>query len=487
MLFHTPAFIVFLIVVFTLWSLTPRAWYREVIILLASLFFYGFWDVRFLPLLVGVWVLTWLTINRMHAAPDGSRKRAMFSILGVVLLLAILAIFKYVGFFGDVFGGREQLAALELLPANLLDSVAPLGLSFVTFQAIGLIVDYRRGELTEAPGLFATGRFLTFFPQLIAGPIERYTHLAPQLEGKALAQQPPIDRRIATGLTLFAIGFFRKAVGDLLGFYTDPIFDDIGNAEPHLVMLGLLGFTLQIYFDFAGYSEMARGIGRLFGVDLAINFRAPYFARNIQDFWRRWNMTLSFWFRDYLYIPLGGSRLGVPRHVLNLFVTMTLCGLWHGAAINFVVWGALHAIFQSVLVLKRLALPRRRERGAATTPADWISSVGARILTLLCVIYAWMFFRIRSAEDLWIAHEKLGAFFLDPIIGAVNLPLMVLIGCCFALDGWIERRGDYVTPLGQAIGHRRLIVWGLLSAVLICAGALILSVMPARVFIYFEF
>jgi D-alanyl-lipoteichoic acid acyltransferase DltB (MBOAT superfamily) len=345
---------------------------------LASLAFYGWWDIRYLPLLLGSVLFNW---RLSQALPTATGRQGSLLALGVGLNLALLAVFKYLHFVANTalwLGGSEwRLAALLL----------PLGISFFTFQQIAYLVEVRRGHYPPArlgPYLL----FVAFFPQLIAGPIVQYAHLAPQFAQQR--RDEPVYGNLAIGLTFFVVGLFKKLVlADGIGPRVDELFAAVeAGASLSLIEAWalLLGFAMQLYFDFSGYSDMAIGLARMFGILLPVNFLSPYKATDIADFWRRWHITLSSFLRDYLYIPLGGSRGGQLATARNLFLTMLLGGLWHGAGWTFVVWGALHGVF--------LAVHQAFRVWAGPRPPGF----AGRVLTFLCVAAALAFFRATSVE-----------------------------------------------------------------------------------------
>ncbi|MGX7706751.1 MBOAT family O-acyltransferase [Methylobacterium sp. Gmos1] len=333
-----------------------------------SFAFYGWWDWRFVPLLAGSIALNWLAGEAWRRG-----RRADVLTLAIVLDLGLLGVFKYLGFFAGladaVTGASVPLVSLAL----------PLGISFFTFQHIAYLVDLRRGK-AEPMGLAEYAVYVAFFPRVIAGPLVRPSEIVGQLR----APEPDSADRAARGLMLLTAGLTKKVfLGDGLGTYVDPIWSAAaagGQLDFAAAMQATIGYALQLYFDFSGYTDMALGLALLFGIVLPENFRAPYRAASIQDFWRRWHITLSLFLRDYLYIPFGGSRHGLPRQLLALFATMALGGLWHGAGLTFVAWGAAHGIALGLHVLWRRAGLRLPEA------AGWLA-------TFAFVCLAWVLFR----------------------------------------------------------------------------------------------
>ena len=379
---------------------------RMWLLIVASFVFYGYWDLRLVPLLAGSICANWLFAR----AFAGGKGRFLVA-AGVGLNLAVLGLFKYADFFsaslGGVFGWHHQPWGIAL----------PLGISFFTFQQISYLVDRRRGQ---APlyGFSEFALFISFFPQLIAGPIVRHNEIVHQY---ALdPRREGLDERLSRGLVLFVLGLAKKTlIADGLARVSDPLYAAAGMGES----LGLAeawaaagAFGLRIYFDFSGYSDMAIGLGLLFGFTLPLNFNAPYRADSIRDFWRRWHMTLSRFLRDYLYIPLGGSRHGRARMVAALMLTMLLGGLWHGAAWTFVAWGGIHGValaVQHAWSARGHRLPR---------PLAWL-------LTMLVVFFAWVMFRAEgfaAAADIWWA--MVGARGLEAAVGVTDAWLIAVAG-----------------------------------------------------------
>ncbi len=347
MLFNSIDFLFFLPVVLAIYyCLNLRA--QNVWLLLASWFFYGYWDWRFLSLL---WISTVVDFycgrGIQNAASEVQKKRLLM--VSLFTNLSILGFFKYFNFFVDsavsvlgMFGIASPGIALHIL--------LPMGISFYTFQTMAYTIDVYRGRQKATNSILNFALYVSYFPQLVAGPIERAGHLIPQLETRRRVGA----RRIADGLILILIGFFKKiAVADVVAVGANQIFSDPGQYNGFTLLLGVYLFAVQIYCDFSGYTDIARGTSKLIGIDLMENFQSPYFSSSITEFWRRWHISLSAWLRDYLYIPLGGNRHGTFNTYRNLMLTMLLGGLWHGASWNFVIWGGLHGLY---LVVHKLGM-----------------------------------------------------------------------------------------------------------------------------------
>lgn len=359
---------------------SPRA--GILVLVAASLFFYGAWRPLYL-VLFGASIAGNYGLGLLMADP---RRRRAIGLAGVAANLALLVYFKYAGFLAD------NIAALTGTVLPFADIVLPIGISFFTFQQIAYLVDVMRGAPVERDAVSYV-LFVSFFPHLIAGPLVHHAEMIPQFKRGRTARSAVLAAR---GGAIFAAGLFKKVViADTLAQFASPVFahaDGGGAVTAGWAWLATLAYTQQIYFDFSGYSEMAIGLGLLFGIRLPVNFRSPYQARSIIDFWRRWHITLSRFLRDYLYIPLGGNRLGAPRRYLNLMITMLLGGLWHGAGWTFLIWGGLHGTYLCAnhLWQGRRAEPRPVERPSRIVSGlSWVATFGA-------VVLAWVFFRAAS-------------------------------------------------------------------------------------------
>jgi alginate O-acetyltransferase complex protein AlgI len=356
-------------------------------LLLTSICFYGYWDIRFLPLLLGSIVFNWLLSRTLN-----STNRHWLITIGVGFNLLLIGIFKYL----DFFAGSLYYLVDEPFSAYAL--VLPLGISFFTFQQISYLVDRSRGDTHSYP-LLDYALYVIFFPQLIAGPIVRHNEIIPQFKKSPL--RPDIYHHIGAGLLLFTLGLIKKTLlADRLAETATPLFDRAAIGD--VLTLGeswaaSTSYSLQLYFDFSGYSDMAIGLALMMGFTLPINFNAPYRAASIQEFWRRWHMTLSRFLRDYLYIPLGGNRHGVNRLLIALMLTMLLGGLWHGAGWTFVIWGSLHGV----------ALVFNRVWGSRGLAMSW--TLGWTF-TLVFLLFSWVVFRADSISTAWSIWQSMLGF-----------------------------------------------------------------------------
>lgn len=381
MLFNSAFFLFLFLPVVVLgyyaWRAHARYTAAEVWLLGGSMVFYAAWDVHNLPLLLASLVVNYALGHRLHQAPQ-----RRWLIVGLVLNLALLGFYKYADFF------LRELNTLAGTDFALFAVALPLGISFFTFQQIAYLLDRYHGRERAGGGALRYANFVCFFPQLVAGPIVQYRELVPQFAPLA-RPRPELSVVAATGLFLFSVGLFKKVViADRLAPWADRAFADAQALGFFDAWTAALAYTLQIYFDFSAYSDMAIGLGLLFGLHLPHNFLSPYQAANISVFWRRWHITLGRFLRDYLYIPLGGSRQQLPRTVAALVVTLLLGGLWHGAAWTFVAWGGLHGAYLATYHLWR--------RGGWRLPRGL-----AWGLTFLAVVFAWVLFRAASFADAW--------------------------------------------------------------------------------------
>lgn len=393
MLFHSLAFAVFLPLVWTLYWLLRDTKQQNALLLVASLVFYGWWDPRFLLLLGFSILIDYVVALRIEAARDRGVRGKPWIVLSVVTQIGLLGVFKYYDFF--IESGLPIWNALGWRP-DLLHVVLPVGISFYTFQTLSYTIDVYRGKFAARRSLLDVATYVCFFPQLVAGPIERASALLPQFERSRRLD----GEGVRNGVMLIAVGFFKKMVlADGIAPVVDAIYRDAssGAIRPEHVLLGCTAFILQIYGDFSGYSDIARGVARLFGIRLSVNFRQPYLARRFAEIFDRWHISLSTWLRDYLFISLGGSRGTSPATLRNLFITMVVAGLWHGAAWTFAIWGT---VIGALLVIDRL-LP-------LGDSARW--SWPAQGLGILVTFQLWclagVFFR---APDLATAFAMLGS------------------------------------------------------------------------------
>ncbi len=464
MLFNSLQFAVFFLCVLALHRAAPPA-RRNGLLLGASLFFYFCWIPAYLVLLIAEASINYVLLRRMAA----SRRPGVWLTASVVTSLGVLAAFKYGVFFA------LDVAPLLGLSLPVPDLILPLGISFYTFQMIALATDTYRGRIEAVAHYRDYLLFVVFFPQLVAGPIVRGSELLPQIRQGGETNR----ERSRRGAWLLGAGAFKKIVlGDfLLGPFVDFAFDNPAGAAAPIRLLGLYSFAFQIYFDFSGYTDMARGIALLLGFELPRNFLEPYLSRNPSEFWRRWHITLSRWLRDYLYIPLGGNREGQARLFANLLITMTLGGLWHGAGWNFVIWGMLHGVLlvgHRLIVGPPSSLPARE-----AAPRDAL-----RVLALFhSVGLLWVFFRCATPHD---AMDYLGTLFTGDYTTGWPIAQVLIVMLCAGLqvlERFARKRGPALrarleTRPGGAIEGA---VFGVILALAFWLGG------AGEAFIYFQF
>lgn len=393
MLFNSLIFAVFLPVVLGVYWLLHRSlrWQNRWL-LAVSYLFYGWWDWRYFFLIAGCSAVNFAAGWIIGETDRRWLRRTMLTLCCVVCL-GVLGLFKYYNFFVDSFAALFASVGIEWHPL-VLNLMLPVGISFFTFQALSYTIDVALGKLKPTHSVVDFFVFISFFPQLVAGPIERATNLLPQFQKPR--RFDPDDAM--HGICLLLYGLFKKmVVADTLSLYVDKVFENPALYDSLTCIIGACFFAIQIYCDFSGYSDSARGIAKLFGFSLMLNFDRPYLSQSITDFWRRWHISLSTWFKDYLYIPLGGNRVGPWKMLRNIWVVFLVSGLWHGAAWTFVAWGALHAFYQTVHWLKVRFFGKFPERG-------WMVPVNL-FLVNVCVVFAWIFFRAKSFADV---REYLG-------------------------------------------------------------------------------
>ena len=470
MLFVELRFFLFFAIVFALaWTLR-RNTSRKTVLTAASYVFYGAWDWRFLGLILFITMVSALVGARVEKGAGTEVDRKRWLTLGIVLSLGVLGLFKYFNFFADSFA---DLAGLVGLPAGkvTLNLVLPVGISFYTFQAISYMVDIYRGQIAGQRRFLDTAFYIAFFPQLVAGPIVRASHFIPQMD----TPRRWADVNVRAALILFLIGFVKKAcISDNIAPYVDMVFAAPETFTAATQIAGVLLYGVQIYCDFSGYSDMAIALAALLGYNFPKNFDSPYLSANIQDFWRRWHISLSSWLRDYLYIPLGGNRLGEARRNVNLMTTMVLGGLWHGASFNFVIWGGLQGI---ALIVERIW----NKRVAQQVPSfGWAGQLIGVALTFYWVNLAWIFFR---AETLDQALQMATTYLTFSGGGNGTLPIAVwplIVG--LMLVHWIAHQVNAKGRLANLQVHRFAAMYGAATAV-----ALAFVPLGYRPFIYFQF
>ncbi|AVP99022.1 MBOAT family protein [Ahniella affigens] len=465
--FNSWSFVLFFLIVFAISAPMRRySTLHKWALLIASWYFYGSWNWQYLGLILFSTVFDYWIGHRFGRTVKPKR----LITISVIVNLGVLAFFKYANFaiasandLADVVGAGFQFSAIDIL--------LPVGISFYTFQSMSYTIDVYRGELAPRKSLLDYALFIAFFPQLVAGPIVRASEFFAELDHPKRLPW----KEISYALILIALGFVKKVVlADSLAEWADPIWAAVALREPAFVLAAVYSFAFQIYFDFSGYTDIAIGIALLMGFRFPQNFNYPYAATSLQDFWRRWHMTLSRWLRDYLYIPLGGNRYGPTRTQVNLLLTMLLGGLWHGASWNFVIWGGIHGLWLAFERLLLFRIPGWNSPSPIIVLLRWL-------LTFHVVCFAWIFFRAPDLPTSLIVIEKIGQLLTNPgtldrintaLFGFLVLLLLHVAGNRYAL----KRR----------IGEGPL--W-LHSSVMIGALAMLYLFAPSRAapFLYFQF
>ena len=438
MLFNSVNFAIFLPIVFILyWFVAHKNLkLQNLLLLVSSYFFYACWDWRFMFLLIFSTVLDYFTGLKMAESETKIGKKFWFW-LSITINLGFLGVFKYYNFFAESFAELIANFGLQVSPWTL-QVILPVGISFYTFHGLSYVIDIYKNRIPAEKNFVEYSVFVSFFPLLVAGPIERATHLLPQIKVKRTFDY---DRAI-DGLRQILWGLFKKIViADQCAIYANQIFNDAGHQSGSNLFLGALFFTFQIYGDFSGYSDIALGTARLFGIELLRNFAFPYFSRDIAEFWRRWHISLSTWFRDYLYIPLGGSKGGTWMKVRNTFIIFLVSGFWHGANWTFIAWGFLNALF----IMPSIIFNTNRNNIEIVAKGSYLPSVKeflSIIITFLLTVFAWIFFRAASIGSAFAYIREMfsSSLFTKPTI----LPYIVFFFIIFfMIVEWLGREQEY--------------------------------------------
>ena len=474
MLFNTLQFAVFFIIVYSLYLALNHKWQNRML-LVASYIFYGAWDWRFLSLLFISTYLDYFCGIRIHQS-NHSREKRLLLLLSIFGNLTLLGFFKYFDFFAANLETLLGYFGFSVNP-SFLHIILPLGISFYTFQTMSYTIDIYRGQMKPTKNLYDFALFVAFFPQLVAGPIERASHLLPQVLSKRLVT---IDK-FYEGCYLIFWGLFQKVfIADNLARIVDPVFS---HAPPHggaNVLLALYAFAFQILCDFAGYSNMARGLGKVMGFDIMVNFNLPYFSTNPREFWQRWHISLSTWLRDYLYIPLGGNRRGTLYTYRNLAITMFLGGLWHGAAWTFIIWGIYHGV---LLIIHRLIEPfLNKVHLAKNFIATNLWFVVKVVFFFHIVCFGWLIFRAESIHQIFSMLKALVFDFHVTDINMMDVKKLIFFTWFLIIIDISEYKLNRPDIFMKIPAFARLNVWLYVAYSIIIMGALY-----GKQFIYFQF
>ena len=483
--FNSWEFLLFYPVVLLLYFVLPKK-ARWPMLLIASYFFYMCYQTELVFLILGTTLISWIS-SRAIERTEKKKYKVLFLTLTLVASLGVLFFYKYFNFLaGTVFDIAAALGS-DAAPITLRLAL-PVGISFYTFQTLSYVIDVYRGDVKSEDNFFFYALFVSFFPQLVAGPIERPSNLIPQL------REPHSwsNENAAAGAKMMMLGFFKKiCVADFVSGFVDSVYNSPEEATSLGVIIATLLFAVQIYCDFSGYTDIAIGCSRIMGIRLMKNFDDPYSATSIREFWSRWHISLSTWFKDYLYIPLGGNRVSLPRNLLNLFIVFLVSGLWHGAAWTFVIWGALHGIYQ---IIGKLTIGwRNRLLSRVGLSKDSRAVIYTRrVITFLLVSFAWLIFRANSIGDVITLIGKLftglelsrtvelmGLDIESVLLCAVSIALLIILDRIVRYDGREVSESSQLTVRSGAYVY--------LVTAIILFWLLLLSKDMISTFIYFQF
>lgn len=479
MLFNSIDFAIFFPVFFIIyWLVAKNITLRNILILGGSYLFYGWWDWRFLLLIIFSSAVDFI-IGLQIAKETTKKTKKAYLLFSLCSNLGLLIYFKYANFFIDSFVQSFKFFGGGLDPITL-NIILPVGISFYTFQTLSYTIDIYNNKIKPTKNALAFFSFVAFFPQLVAGPIERAKHLLPQFYVKHTFNY----QYARSGLLLMAFGLFKKMViADRLGILVNQVYNDPTSYSGGALIIATIAFAFQIYCDFSGYSDIAIGASRTLGFDLMKNFDAPYFSKSITEFWRRWHISLSTWFRDYVYIPLGGSRKGEMRVYFNLFLVFVVSGLWHGAAVTFIIWGAIHG---SIIVAEKAFI----NWGLKVNRTMWFTSLFFNLFTFLIVCFAWIFFRANSLQDAIYFTKNLFNFNNKLVLEQLGLPIhefyagLVAVFLLLIFDA-LHRKYNAIKILNKIPWPLRQVFYVLVIFIIIIFG--IYGENTVQEFIYFQF
>ena len=479
MIFNSFAFVIFLLIVFlSYWLLPLKVRGKNLLLIVASCFFYGWWDWRFLGLLA-ITVISSYYFGLQIERNEGNRKRQKaLSIANIILNVGILGVFKYYDFFAMSFAGLLNLFGLHV-DAVTLNLILPIGISFYTFQAIGYSIDVYQRKIAAEHDFVTFTSFVTFFPQLLAGPIERASHMLPQYK-----QAREFDYSLAVdGCRQMLWGFFKKMViADHCAAVIDPLWATWSQQSGATMLMCAFFYTIQIYCDFSGYSDISIGVAKLFGIKIRKNFDYPYFSTSIPEFWRRWHISLMQWFRDYIYFPLGGSRCSKVRSIFNSYVVFLVSGLWHGANWTFVFWGGYHATLLAVYKIFNI-----KTKAEADKRQSLLSVLPKMVLTFVLAMTGWIFFRSNTIADAFGIISRIVTWSAAQVSNSdsgiiyiiASLPILLIVE-------WIQRRKNHGLEIDDTtlLSRSRVLRWAIYLVILI---ATVVFRGPSGEFIYFQF
>ena len=483
MTFNSWEFLIFYPIVAALYFLLPKKM-KWPMLLIASYYFYAFYQAELLFLIILTTAVSFFMSHLIERTEKVSLRK-LYLALTLFVCLGVLFFYKYFNFLSSSVTSIITLLGKEP-PSIILDLALPVGISFYTFQTLSYVIDVYRGDIKTEKNFFFYALFVSFFPQLVAGPIERPGNLIPQLK----ESHEPKEENLIRGSKLMLVGFFKKiCVADLLSAYVSAVYNSADEAKSLAVIIATLMFAVQIYCDFSGYTDIATGCARIMGIKLMKNFDRPYSSTSIKEFWSRWHISLSGWFKDYLYIPLGGSRCSRFRSMLNVFIVFVVSGLWHGANWTFVIWGALHGLYRVVGTLTidmRNAIVRR----IGFAPDSRFVLAVRRVITFMLVCFAWIFFRANSISDaftligaVFTSHASLSSVLSTMKLDAVSILLVIfVIAIMVILDRAVLYSEDDGSDIVVSNGAFVYFVFAIMFVWL-----LLLSRGENSTFIYFQF
>ena len=472
MLFNTLEYFLFLPITFFLYWAIKETKYQNIFILISSYVFYGWWDWRFLFLIFLSTVVDYFVSMRIEQTHKKKSKK-LYLLISIIFNLSILGFFKYYNFFIDSWIELLSKIGYQVTDVWTLKIILPVGISFYTFQTMSYSLDVYRSKIKATKDFISFASFVSFFPQLVAGPIERASNLLPQI----LSKRKFDYKQSVNGLKLILWGLFKKVViADSLSLLVTPIFENYTSLNGGELLLGLIYFSFQIYCDFSGYSDIAIGTAKMFGIELRSNFIFPYFSRDISEFWRRWHVSLSSWFRDYIYIPLGGSKKGKCITIRNILIIFIISGFWHGANFTFIAWGLIHALLYLVIALwnkNRRYTTSIVAENRMTPSIKEIFQIGSTFFT---VMISWVFFRSNTITDSFLYLRKIIIDFDIPISYSSGLVYIFF----FIVSDWLNRK-DERNPLNISSIYVRWTSYILMLLLIFGHGG------QKNEFIYFQF
>jgi len=472
MLFNTLEYFLFLPITFFLYWAIKETKYQNIFILMSSYVFYGWWDWRFFFLIFLSTLVDYFVAMRIEQTHKKKSKK-IYLLISIIFNLSILGFFKYYNFFIDSWIELLSKIGYQVTDVWTLKIILPVGISFYTFQTMSYSLDVYRSKIKATKDFISFASFVSFFPQLVAGPIERASNLLPQI----LSKRKFDYKQSVNGLRLILWGLFKKVViADSLSLLVNPIFENYTSLNGGELLLGLIYFSFQIYCDFSGYSDIAIGTAKMFGIELRSNFIFPYFSRDISEFWRRWHVSLSSWFRDYIYIPLGGSKKGKWITIRNIFIIFIISGFWHGANFTFIAWGLIHALLYLVIAFSNKNRRYTTSIVAENRMTPSIKEIFQIIITFFTVMISWVFFRSNTITDSFLYLKKMMINFDIPISYSSGLVYVIF----FIMCDWLNRK-DERNPLNISIVYVRWTAYILMLLLILGHGG------QKNEFIYFQF